>query len=74
MHVHVMSSDKIVTVENLSKKYPLRHQGNEHYIRLRDVLIDRAKNLFQRNGNKALTSEDFWALKEENYDEATYEK
>ncbi len=34
---------------------------------LRDVLTDRAKNQFRRNGNKALTSEDFWALKQENY-------
>jgi hypothetical protein len=59
MHVHVMSSDRIITVENLGKKYSIRHQGNEHDITLRDVLTDRAKDLFQRNGNKALTSEDF---------------
>jgi hypothetical protein len=34
---------------------------------LRDVFTDRAKNQFRRNGNKTLTSEDFWALKQENY-------
>ena len=67
-----MSSDKIITLENLGKKYSIRHQGNEHYITLRDVLTDQAKNLFRRNGNKTLISDDFWALKEENYDETTY--
>jgi lipopolysaccharide transport system ATP-binding protein len=41
-----MSSDKIITVHNLGKKYSLRHQRNEPYTTLRDVLTDRARNLF----------------------------
>jgi lipopolysaccharide transport system ATP-binding protein len=68
MPVHFMSSDKIITVENLGKKYSLRHQRNEPYTALRDVLTDRAKNLFRRNGRKALTSEEFWALKDVSFE------
>ena len=61
-------SHPVITVEKLEKKYSLRHQRNEPYTTLRDVLTDRAKNLFRRNGNKALTSEDFWALKEVSFE------
>jgi hypothetical protein len=70
MVIHVMSSDKIITVHNLGKKYSLRHQRNEPYRALRHVLTDHAKNPFRRNGNRTSATEDFWALKEENYDEA----
>jgi lipopolysaccharide transport system ATP-binding protein len=59
----VMSSDKIITVENLGKKYSLRRRGNEPYTTLRDVLTDRVKNLFRSNGNRTPTTDDFWALK-----------
>jgi len=58
-----MSSDKVIRVENLGKKYSLRHQRNEPYTTLRDVLTDRAKNLFRWNGNSTRTTEEFWALK-----------
>jgi lipopolysaccharide transport system ATP-binding protein len=63
-----MSSDKIITVENLGKKYSLRHRGNEPYTTLRDVLTDRAKNLFRWNGNRTPTTDDFWALKNVNFE------
>src|SRR5436309_2031106 len=58
-----MSSDKAITVENLGKKYSLRHKTNEPYTTFRDVLAERAKNLFHWNGNRTPTTEDFWALK-----------
>ena len=72
-----MALDKIITVEKLGKKYSLRHQGDGRYTALRDVLTDKAKSLFQR---RRLTSdlrhptsaraahEDFWALKDVNFD------
>ena len=70
-----MYPDMIISVENLGKKYRLRHQQAERYTTLRDVLTDRAKNLFRRNGKKALTSdlrsptsEDFWALKDVSFE------
>src|SRR5436309_1390272 len=60
-----MSSDTIITVENLGKQYTLRHQGKERYTTLRDVIVDKAKSLFRLNGNRAdVTREDFWALKD----------
>src|SRR6266480_4740903 len=72
-------SDTIISVENLGKKYSIRHQrdGAGGYQTFREMLSGRAKSLFRRNGRKNLTSdrgpltfessrgtrEDFWALK-----------
>jgi lipopolysaccharide transport system ATP-binding protein len=66
-------SNSIITVENLGKKYALRHLRDQRYIALRDVLVEKATGLFRRgrrNGQQddgtagQLTSrEDFWALK-----------
>jgi lipopolysaccharide transport system ATP-binding protein len=50
-------SDTIVTVENLGKKYSLRHQRNERYTALRDVITEKARALFRRNGNRGQKSE-----------------
>lgn len=64
-------SDAIITVENLGKKYLLRHQRNERYTALRDVLSEKAKNLFRgrgRNGAADPTREEFWALKDVNFE------
>jgi len=67
-------TDAIISVENLGKRYSIRHE-RERYTALRDVVAEKAKNLFRRNGRKSLTSdlgplmsgrtskEDFWALK-----------
>jgi hypothetical protein len=49
-------SEAIITVENLGKRYMLRHQRNERYTALRDVIAEKAKNLFRRNGRTSLTS------------------
>src|ERR1700726_4586227 len=70
-----MSDEVIIRVENLGKRYSIRHQRDQRYVALRDVIANRAKSLFRRNGRKTLTSdlrplisgctskEDFWALK-----------
>jgi lipopolysaccharide transport system ATP-binding protein len=67
-------SDSIISVENLSKKYRLRHQTGERYTTLRDTLAAKAKSLFGRSGSQPSTlnprpsSEDFWALKGVSFD------
>src|SRR5260370_18423541 len=57
-------SETIITVENLGKKYSIRHQRNKRYTALRDVITDKAKSFFRRNWNEIdATREDIWALK-----------
>ena len=46
-------SEAIITVENLGKKYSLRHETGERYTALRDVIANKAASLFRRNGRKA---------------------
>ncbi len=72
-------SDAIISVEGLGKKYFLRHQ-TERYTALRDVIADKAKSLFRRNGGTHLQSpnsdlltshastEEFWALRDVNFE------
>jgi len=46
-----MSDDVIIRVENLGKKYRIKHQAErQRYTALRDVITDHARNLFRRNG------------------------
>src|SRR5215831_15176938 len=60
-------SDPIIIVENLGKKYRLRHQvRRERYVSLREVLSDKFRKLFHRpaaNVRNPASAEDFWALK-----------
>jgi lipopolysaccharide transport system ATP-binding protein len=75
-----MASDTIISVQRLGKKYRLRHNQPERYTALRDVLTDKAKSFFRRNGQRSLTSdlssptsdrasrEDFWALKDVSFE------
>src|SRR5690606_23490846 len=51
----------IITVENLSKRYVLRHQQAERYTALRDVLANKAKGLFKPR-RAAASREEFLAL------------
>src|SRR2546429_4738563 len=64
-------SDAIITVENLGKKHSLRHQRNERYTALRDVIAEKAlvffKNLKSGNG-VSVSKEDFWALKDVSFE------
>src|SRR5438067_4591079 len=41
-------SEAIITVENLGKKYSLRHLRDQRYVALRDVLVEKATGLFRR--------------------------
>lgn len=64
----------VITVENMGKKYTLRHQSAQQpYVALRDVLTEGIKSAGRRLGSlfsqspvpspQSPTSEDFWALK-----------
>ena len=56
--------EPVIAVQNLGKKYILRHQSKERYTTLRDVLEKKAKNIFSsKNSNGKKNSEEFWALK-----------
>ncbi|MDQ3473778.1 MAG: ABC transporter ATP-binding protein [Acidobacteriota bacterium] len=72
-----MSSDSIITVEGLGKRYRLgASRSNERYTALRDVISDKAKNLFRRNPTSdsgslpspSASREEFWALKDVNFE------
>ncbi len=55
-----------IRVENLSKKYVLRHQiagGRSRYVALRDVITHKFTSLFQPKGPSP-EREDFWALRD----------
>jgi lipopolysaccharide transport system ATP-binding protein len=41
--------DTIITVENLGKRYSLRHLRDQRYVALRDVLVEKATGLFRRS-------------------------
>jgi lipopolysaccharide transport system ATP-binding protein len=61
-----------IKVENLSKKYVLRHQlnagGRSRYVALRDVLAEKAAALFKRRPANDAARETFWALKDVNFE------
>src|SRR5881227_1970915 len=64
-------SDAIITVENLGKKYSLRHQRNERYTALRDVIAEKALGFFKnlKSGNGvSVSKKDFWALKDVSFE------
>jgi lipopolysaccharide transport system ATP-binding protein len=62
-------SRPVIRVENLGKKFVLRHQAGKgsRYVALRDVLASKAKALFQKNRADA-TREEFWALKDVSFE------
>jgi lipopolysaccharide transport system ATP-binding protein len=59
-----------ITVENLSKKYIIRHQRKEIYVALRDVIANAVKKGIKKlaprshGGNIDPAREEFWALKD----------
>jgi lipopolysaccharide transport system ATP-binding protein len=58
----------IISVENLSKRYTLRHQQGG-YRTLRDTLAKKARSLLGRNGLAApAAQEEFWALKDVSFE------
>jgi lipopolysaccharide transport system ATP-binding protein len=65
-------SEAIITVENLGKKYRIRHNAErQRYTALRDVIANKVRGLFQNRksetGNRKST-EDFWALKDVSFE------
>jgi lipopolysaccharide transport system ATP-binding protein len=62
------TSDAVIAVEGLSKKYLIAHQAErQRYTALRDVITEKARGFFGRQRSEAGTQssvEDFWALKE----------
>jgi lipopolysaccharide transport system ATP-binding protein len=68
-------SDGIITVENLGKKYRIRHEAErQRYVALRDVIAQKcaAPFRFLRNGSRprpaSPATEDFWALRDVSFE------
>ncbi len=62
-------SEPIIKVENLSKSYLLKHQQQEKYVALRDVIVHKTKNIFSKKSEISIPkSEIFWALKDINFE------
>ena len=61
-------SDTVIAVEGLGKSYRLRHQAEEDYESLRDVIAEKARSfgrrLTGRGGAARQESEEFWALRD----------
>ncbi|MCI1279413.1 MAG: ABC transporter ATP-binding protein [Nitrospira sp.] len=60
-----------IKIDNLSKKYLIRHEQQPHYVALRDVISTSTSRLFQavkhilrRQDRKDVSCEEFWALKD----------
>ncbi len=62
----------IIEVEGISKKYLISHQRQRNkYNALRDVIANKAKNIFTRSSEKDVRErlkEEFWALKDISFD------
>ena len=57
----------VISVQNLGKRYLLRHQRSQSYTTFREVLAERAKRLFQPNNAHERfdqTREELWALRD----------
>src|SRR5665647_236733 len=66
----------VIKVENLSKSYIIRQQGQSNYVALRDVIAEKVKGTFNKTKNlvinkpvpKTNSKEDFWALDDINFE------
>jgi lipopolysaccharide transport system ATP-binding protein len=61
-------SDPIIKVEGMGKKYIISHESSMRYTALRDVIAKKAKELVQNKVNSLHTREEFWALKDINFE------
>jgi lipopolysaccharide transport system ATP-binding protein len=68
-------SDTVIKVEDLGKKYLIRHQQSERYTALRDVLTNKFKSLGQRiislqphSSNLQPSREEFWVLRDVSFE------
>lgn len=53
---------EIIVVENLSKKYIIRHKNGQKYTALRDVIVNKVKSIGSMRRKNSF--EEFWALKD----------
>jgi lipopolysaccharide transport system ATP-binding protein len=65
----------VIRVENLGKKYLIRHQQSERYVALRDVIANKFKSFGKRlislqphSSNLHPPREEFWALKDVSFE------
>jgi len=69
-----------IEINNLYKRYIIRHQKREQYTALRDVITEKAINLFKsisRHNKKSpqvIKKEEFWALKDISFEVKAGEK
>lgn len=67
-------SDTVIKVENLSKKYTIRHQQPQQYTSLRDVITEGVQSIGRRligakqDPSTGSTQEEFWALKDVSFE------
>src|SRR5688572_121384 len=61
-------SDSIIKVEGLGKKYIIAHEQVGGYTALRDVISKKAKDLLIKKGDDLPAKEEFWALKDVNFE------
>ena len=61
-------STPIITVENLTKKYILKHQNAAGYTALRDVLTAKTKQLINLKSTPTSTAEEFLALNDVSFE------
>lgn len=60
-------SEPLIKVQGLGKKYIISHERKENYTALRDVISRKARQLTTKNP-KSETKEEFWALKDVNFE------
>jgi lipopolysaccharide transport system ATP-binding protein len=63
-------SEVAISVDNLGKKYRIRHQRPERYVALRDVISEKVRGAFRPRPKSNATPpvEDFWALKDVSFE------
>lgn len=60
--------DAIIKVENVSKRFIIKHEQRERYTSLREVISNNVKGLVSRKPKPETTREEFWALKDLNFE------
>lgn len=61
-------SDAIIKVEGVGKKYIISHEQAAGYTALRDVISNKAKAMIKAKKNSLPAKEEFWALKDLNFE------
>jgi len=62
-------SKPVIKIEQVSKKFIITHETKERYTALRDVIVNKAKNLVSLNRRRLVGSrEEFYALQDVSFD------